>query len=117
MCIIQRSRTKRFSNLNFRNFSAGTRQRHYLYTEIDEDGDANTKKAAWYQVIAWKSQHSNRWTLGIQHDRIREGDEIAVAPQLSMPLVKECYVNCDPVLGMSLFFHIRFEHVYVTHTN
>ena len=80
-------------------------QRHYLYTEIDEDGDANTKKAAWYQVIAWKSQHSNRWTLGIQHDRIREGDEIAVAPQLSMPLVKECYVNCDPqVLGMSLSF-------------
>ena len=80
-------------------------QRHYLYTEIDEDGDANTKKAAWYQVIAWRPQHSDQYTMGIQHDRIREGDEIAIAPQLSMPLVKECYVNCDPqVLGMSLSF-------------
>jgi len=76
------------------------RQRHYLYTEIDADGDAMTKKAAWYQVVAWKPQHSKVYTFGIEHNRIRRGDYIAICPQLSMPLVKECRLDCsDQALG------------------
>lgn len=81
--------------------SQDSRQRHYLYTEIDDDGDAMTKKAAWYQVVAWKPQNSERYTFGIEHNKIRKDDYIAICPQFSMPLVQECVLNCSPqVLGM-----------------